>query len=265
MGGTVSKNISKSLNDICIESITSTILTCTTSSTQNQTLQFTNIKGDLTINSSDLSQGVSIDISCTLSASKTSEIANNLSSIINQAAEAIGSGIPSADSTSSITESQLNNHIKNRLENISKTDINTIISQQQSFIVDRVTGNINMSNVTMSQQATVIAKAILTSTDINNIITQIDDKITQTTSAVTKNPISDIVGSIGSALGNIITNLFGSGFTFIAIAVVIVGGIGLYMYLSKNTNLISSVVGGPNLQTTKFFNHPQYIPQNVTY
>jgi len=262
MGGTESKNISKSINDVCIESITSSIMTCTTSSTQNQMLKFSNVKGNISINSSDLSQGVSIDLSCVLSTSKTSEIANNLSTIIGQAAMATGSGIPSSDKTSSISESELNNHIKNRLENISKSDINTIISQQQSFIVDNVTGDINMSNVTMSQQATIIAKAILTSTDVSNIITQIQDKVSQTTKSETKNPISTIISSVGSALSNMITSLFGSGFTFIAIAVVIVGGIGLYMYLSKNTNLINSVVGKPSLSnTTQVFNHPQYIPQ----
>lgn len=264
MGGTESKNTTKSLNDICIENIASSIMTCTTSSTQNQTLQFSNVKGNISINSSDLSQGVSIDLSCVLSTNKTSEIANNLSTLIGQAANATGSGIPSGDKTSSISESDLNNHIRNKLENISRNDINTIITQQQSFIVDHVTGDINMSNVTMSQQATIVAKAILTSTDVSNIITQIQDKVSQTATSETKNPIATIIGSVGTALGNIVTSLFGSGFTFIAIAAVIVGGIVLYMYFSKNTNLISSAVGigGSSLQNTQFFNHPQYIPNN---
>lgn len=262
MGGTTSKNASTSLNDVCIENIASSIMTCTMSSTQNQTLQFSNIKGNISINSSDLSQGVSIDLSCVLSTNKTSEIANNLSTLIGQAASATGSGIPSGDSTSSISESDLNNHIKNKLENISRNDINTIISQQQSFIVDHVTGDINMSNVTMSQQATIVAKAILTSTDVSNIISQIQDKVSQTATSETKNPVATIISSVGTALGNIITSLFGSGFTFIAIAAVIVGGIVLYMYFSKNTNLISSAtgIGSSSIQNTQFFNHPQYIP-----
>ena len=230
--------------------------------------QFSNVKGNISINSSDLSQGATIDLSCALSSNKTSEIANNLSSIISQAAAATGSGIPSVDGTSSISENDVYNHITNRLVNTSKNDISSVISQQQSFVVDNVTGDINMSNVTMSQQATIIAKAILTTTDVSNIITQIDDRLTQKSTAETKNPISTVVDSVGSAFGNVITSLFGSGFTFIAIAAVIVGGIALYMYFSRNTSMITSAigVGGSSLQNTgQFFNHPQYIPRAPSY
>lgn len=239
---TVSTNKSNILNDLCVESITTTISNCTSMSTQNQLLQFSNVKGNININKTDLSQGATFDLSCVLSSSKTAEISNNLSSLINQFASSTGSGLPSLNGTTAGTESQLRNVIHNKLSTVSENRLTNILTQQQSFIVDNVTGNITLDNVSMGQQASTIAKALLTASDISSVVSSVTNTTTQSATSLTKNPIADVISSVGSAISGIFSGLFSSpGFTVIAIVVLCVGGLAAYWYYSKNIKMASSL------------------------
>jgi len=262
-GGTTSTDTTTNLNQLCIESITSTIANCTTSSTQNQTLQFTNIKGDIVIDSSDLSQGATFNLECVLSASKNAEISNNLSAIIGQFAEANGSGLPSLNGTSATTQASLANDISNKLSTVSTSNLTTILTQQQSFIVNNVTGNITMNNVTMGQQASIIAKSLLTSSDISSIINTVQNTTTQSSKSVTQNPISNIITSTGNAIGSIFSSLFSSpGFTLIAIVFLIIVGVVGYFYLSKGP--LNTLNTFSNTIPSNFTNMP-FDPNNFSH
>lgn len=242
MGGTVSSSTSKTLNDLCTNSITSNIMKCIVSSKQDQLLQFSNIKGNLVVDSSNLSQIGTFDVSCILSASNTQTMSNDLANTIAQYAESNGQAALSAlGNTKADVVNMLQNTIHNSISTLSSTDVTNMLEQNQKFIVDRITGNVLLKNVTLDQQANIISKTLLTSTAITNVIDSVSNKIDQTTKSTETNPISDVIKSIGTSIGS----LFGSpGFTIVIIICLLVGCVVLYYYFEfrkQAVNMASNI------------------------
>jgi type IV secretory pathway VirB2 component (pilin) len=248
MGGTVSTSTAKTINDLCTNTLTSTIMKCITSTDQNQLLQFSNIKGDLTIDSSNLSQTGTFDVSCILSASNTQTMSNDIANTIAQYAESNGQAALSAlGNTKASVINDISNKVYNSISNLSSTDVKNMLAQNQKFIVDGITGNVVLKNVKLDQQATIISKTLLTSTAVTNIINDTATKIDQSTKSTEKNPISDVIESIGTSIGS----LFGSpGFTIAVIICLLIGAVVLYYYFDFRktaVNVAASSVSNINI------------------
>jgi len=204
MGGTVSKSTSEMINDMATNVLTSTLMNCMTTATQNQLLQFSNIKGNLDINSSNLTQASTFDVSCILSATNTQDMSNSIANVIAQVAESKGQAALSAlGNTKADIVSDISNKISNNITNMSKTDVVNILTQGQQFVVDGITGNVTLANVSLSQQATVVSRAIVTSSAIASVVNSASSKIDQTAKSTETNPIADMINSVGTAIGSI--------------------------------------------------------------
>lgn len=259
-GDVTSTATSTNLNQLCIDSITKSIASCTSSSTQNQLLQFSNIKGNIDINSSSLSQGATFDVSCILSSNKNAEISNNLSTVISQFAASKNASIPTINGTDTKTQSDLANKISNKLSNVTETQLSAVLAQNQSVIIDNVTGNIALKDVKMDQQASLIAKSLLTASDVSNIISDVQDSTNLSSASTTDNPIAKLVESVGpvvTQLGGALTQIFNSpGFVVFAVLALIVAGVGAYLYFGQRAKMASSMMpqGGIRSLGTSQFN-----------
>jgi hypothetical protein len=207
-GGSTSSATITALNNTCINAVQESLKQCITSATNEQMIMI-RAGGDITLGNIDQTQFTSIDQNCAISSTMETNIQSAIVNTLKQAAEATGSGI-----TSVLGGSQTNvqAHIQNLVNvNLRQGDVqNTIAGALQKMSVVLEAGrNVVVGNINQSQTSKVIATAIMNSTGAQSVVTTVANAMDQTTKSVTTNPISDIVDSVGSAVGNIVDSVGG--------------------------------------------------------
>jgi type IV secretory pathway VirB2 component (pilin) len=164
-----------------------------------------------------------------MSSQFSTNIQDAITNVLAQQATATGSGITSALGGSS---SEVTANITNMVNtSISQSEIqNAITAVVQSQTVHGTSGSYAViGNITQAQTSSLIAKAIMSSNGAVTVVNKVADAIDQKSTAVTTNPIADIVSSIGS--------VFTGPLTLILIIIIVIGAglVGLMM-LSGHKN-----------------------------
>lgn len=199
IGGTSSKTTAQILNDIAVNATMNSIQSCATVASSNQMIALNNIKGNVTITGTTLSQGSSIDMSCVMHADKTADISNSVASAISQYADSQGQAVLSAlGSTKAEATTNISNRFQNNINANTELDVNNNISQNQSITAANVGGNVVIANVTLQQSSKIVAHSLMQSTAFASVINDSATKMDQSSKAKETTIIDSIVNGIKS-------------------------------------------------------------------
>jgi hypothetical protein len=90
----------------------------------------------------------------------------------------------------------IQNNIMTNIKQTTTNDVSSNISQTQSIPIANVGGNVIIANVTMTQSAQIVATALMKTSAYSSVINDAATKLTQSSTAVSSNPISDIIKSV---------------------------------------------------------------------
>ncbi len=235
MGGSTSKNTTDVLTEIATEITQQSTASCVTSATQAQKMKFKTIYGNIKITNSSIRQTSRIDMQCFLSSAKQANLQDKIAQSFTQYAEAKGTGVLSALGGS---KAQVEANIKNMFSTrVTSSSINNAIStsnmlQQNEFT--SIYGDIIMDGTDVSQGSELVAKITITDSAYADVIRDISTIIDQTAIAETTNPISEIVGSITSAL---MTPLLYIIVGFILFIILVITSIMIYKYSTSHSEV----------------------------
>lgn len=199
MGGTSSKTTSQILHDIAVNATMNSVQSCATVASSNQMIALNNVKGNVTISGTTLTQGSSIDMSCVMHADKTADISNAVATAISQYADSQGQAVLSAlGSTKAEATSNITNRFQNNINANTEVEVNNNISQNQSITADNIGGNVVIANVTLDQSARITAQALMQSTAFSSVINDSATKMDQSSKSKETTIIDTIVNGVKS-------------------------------------------------------------------
>lgn len=217
MGGTQSTSIVNSLTSACVNATQTSTAKCITTASQEQSIML-QAAGDVTVGDISQTQAVSVKSECLFSSQVQSDIQTAVANTLAQAAEAAGSGVTSAiGGSSSNTYANIYTMIS---ANVKQEQIQEAVNNamQKQTVSINAGGNIVAGNITQSQTAQIIAKAIMNSQGYSTVINSVANQIDQSAKAKTTNPLSDIIGSVG--------DLWGKPILYIVLAIIAVSIMG---------------------------------------
>jgi hypothetical protein len=219
MGGSSSKTVVKQLSESITNICMTTVQTCESAATQDQSIEVNNT-GFKLWGTYRLEQKTDIKSECFSDVQKQAELQNKLIQTIAQSTTATGVALISAfGSSSSSAETNLTNIVRSNvtMSNIQKSY--NIIKQNQSAKFSN-SGVIVFEQAELTQGSKIFAAAALQEIDKAGIFNTIETHIDQTSSADTSSPIS-LFGSLFSGLGSNLSTIF---MFVIVIAIAILGG-----------------------------------------
>jgi uncharacterized protein YjgD (DUF1641 family) len=191
MGSTQSINTTDALNDIALQVINDQTNKCLTSASQTQINRFNNIKGNVNITGNVIRQVNSLNTQCLIQALQSNELQIKLATELVNKAETFGNILTLGNNKAeAITNVQ--NSIKQSVQNNLNNNSITSTLQNQGFDVANVDGNLLFSNNFQEQGNTIVAKNILSSSQISNVINNISKSIDQATSSTTRGPLDSL-------------------------------------------------------------------------
>lgn len=236
MGGSQSSASTTIDTTLATKILSQAIMNCASSSLVAQTFL---ISGNYNVvKNTKQVQAVQFNTSCQQTAQNTADLQQQLTTALSQAAEATGSGVTSVLGASS-----------SDVTSVIKQDVETSITQQtiqnivQSCVTQQnitISGNNNIVD-TFSQEQTMSIVQSNCQNAINSLKTvqTLNNEVSQKSTAVTTNPISDIINSVGGLLTGI-----GMIWAAIAIAAIVamayVGPGLLRAYMGEQSNVQAS-------------------------
>jgi hypothetical protein len=235
MGGSQAKTAINNLNTQITNIATSVIQQCVVNTGQTQTVSSNN-SGFQLGSTLSVTQTTSVSSSCFSNASIQTNLQNQITSAIQQTANANGVALLGAVGASQTNASTyIQNTITNNvtMKNIQQ-NYNTIM-QTQSVTINN-SGQQLFSTVDITQGATVFANATLQAVSNTGILNALSNSIAQQSTATTSNPldfIANIVGSVATAIS--------SSLAYVVIFVIaVIAGIG-YLLLGGASSVGSAV------------------------
>jgi hypothetical protein len=197
MGGRGSKSTSKVAIDtsLAVQALARNVMSCTSQTAVSQLFQ---ISGSYNIiKNTKQVQAIKFNSTCTQSAQNIADLQQTVANAISNAASATGSGVLSALGAS---QSEAETVIKQNVsQSITQETIQTIVNNSAAQQAIIISGNNNIvDNFDQSQTLDIVLKNC--QDVINNLksVQAMNNVADQTSSAVTTNPISDIIDSVGS-------------------------------------------------------------------
>lgn len=259
-GQSQSLSTSQTVTNIATDVIMKHSLECIISANQSQLIEVKNISGDVTFDGSKLSQGSSLDVKCMMSLDKQTNMTNDISTALSQYAEAKGETVLSAlGGSSAKIKNDLITEFKNSLQDLSETSFINTLTQNQEIKVANVGGDVVMKDITMDQQAKMVAETLLQSKAYHDVINSFASKVDQVAIKEDVNPIKNVLGGIGGVVkdtGSALGNLFSSPGTIVVVVVLLIlaaGGLGFFLYMRQDltktalTAVPSLAAAAPNL------------------
>jgi hypothetical protein len=201
MGGTQSKSTYTQLTDIATEVSMNSVMSCTTAATQTQLLSLTNVAGNVTIDSIDMTQGSSVNVQCVMDANKQNEISTAVANSIAQYAESKGQAVVSAlGSTKTAVETNIQTRIRNAVNADTTMQLNSNLTQDQAVTAKNIGGNVVIGKLTMNQSAQMVASALMKTTAYSSVINDTATKIDQVSKSEEENPIAGIISAVTKAV-----------------------------------------------------------------
>ncbi len=240
-GQSQSASTSQTVTNIATDIITKHSLECIISANQSQLLKVKNVSGDVHFDGGTFSQGSSLDVQCIMSLEKQTNIVNDISSALSQYAEAKGETVLSAlGGSAAIIKNDIFTEFKNSIQDMSETSFVNTLSQVQEIDVANVGGDFVMKDISMTQQAKMVAETILSSKSYNDVLSAFTSKVDQVAIKKDVNPFKNVLDGVGGVVkdtGSAISGLFSSpGLVIIIIVIVIIAiiGVGFFLYMKKN-------------------------------
>ena len=201
MGSGSSSSSSATIDtSIAVNLLSQAVMNCASNTAVTQSFDVT---GNFNaINGVKQVQAIQFSTSCTQTSQNIANLQQQIANALQQAASATGSGITSAlGASSSNTNTTIAQDVQ---QNITEKSIQNIVNNcaaQQSIIIS---GNNNIVN-NFSQEQTMSIVQSNCQNAINSLqsVQAINNQLAQSSTAVTTNPISDIISSIGSAIAGI--------------------------------------------------------------
>lgn len=267
MGARQSQSVSTSqtVTNIATEVIMKHSLECIISANQSQLVNVSNVSGDVHFDGGTFSQGSSLDVKCIMSLDKQTNMVNDISSALSQYAESKGESILSAlGGSAAIIKNNIFTEFKNSLKDISETSFVNTLTQVQEIKVANVGGDVVMKDISMDQQAKMVAETLLSSKAYNDVLNAFASKVDQVAIKEDVNPITNVLGGVGGVVkdtGSALGGIFSSPVAIIAIIVIVIiaiVGVGFYFYIKKD--LVKTALGTtPQLAQTTQILSPQTI------
>lgn len=264
MGSGGSKSVSNVKIDtsLAVEALAKNVMNCTSNT---KILQSFIISGDYNvIKNSKQVQALKFNQECKQSAQNIADLQQTIANAINNSASAQGSGVLSALGASS---SEANTNILNNIkQSITQETIQNIVNTsaaQQELIIS---GNNNIvDNFEQTQTLDIVLKNCQEVINNLKVIQDLNNKISQDSTAITKNPIAEVIDSVGS-----IFTSFGMMGVIVIIAciigVVMIGPGPIMAFLGMSNE---SESGSENEEYTysndQQLLNPPYIPLNQSY
>jgi len=224
MGGTTSKSTSDVLTELCINATQESVASCVQAATQEQRIAAQNIKGDVTISGTTMSQSMAVNMSCVLSADTQNTIQQNIANQIVQYAKSEGVALLSALGKSS---SEAVANVKSIFTaNVKQSNLSQNVQQniqKQSIDVATIEGTVVIKDIDMVQTADVIAKAIVSSAGYSSAISTVANALDQKTETKEVGPLDSFFSLIGSVA---------STWIYMIIGIVLIGGIIMIFFMT---------------------------------
>jgi hypothetical protein len=204
--GTHAKSTYDTLNDISTHIIMDSISTCTTDSTQNVNITFKNNRGPINIPNLSTMQKTTVDINCIMKSDKQNEIQDKISQALAQQVTAKGQAVLDLFGSSTATaQARIKTSLSNSVQANTTQELTTNVIQSSSLTFEDNVGGITIGTVTMGQSADLTALALLKTRAYTSVIKDVATKIDQGVLSVSKNPIGDVIKSMGTFVGRLMT------------------------------------------------------------
>lgn len=224
MGGTESKSTVEILNSISIDVVQQAISRCVQSATQQQLISARNVAGDVTIEGTSMKQGSTVNMSCAMSASMQSDIQQKVANAIAQYAETEGVALLSAlGSTRSEAATNIASIFSTRVEQTTLQENVQQTLNSQTIEATDIGGKLVIRNTTMEQTISMVADAIINSSGYSSAISEIANKIDQTTKAKETGPLDTFFSMVGG--------LFSS-WVMMVVGIIVVAGL-CFIFFAK--------------------------------
>lgn len=220
MGAQVSSSMdfSKAVTNAVASAVITNNSSCNTSAIQNQSINFGTVKGNFTIAGAELGQTSSVNLSCLQESSNSADLASKIMNNLKQAAQAEASGQNiGVQISNSMAVSDIVNNIS---QSINITNIKACLaSSNQSQVIgaENVGGNVNLTNIKMSQAVNLVASCIQKDATTAKLMNQLSNTIQQETKSSTSGFLNF------------------NGNTLMAIAVIVIGLIVLSALLKSHS------------------------------
>lgn len=221
--GTQSKSTTDVLTSIALDVAQKNISRCVQAATQEQMIAVENVVGNVEISGVSLKQGMSVNMQCAMSSSMQSDIQSQIANQFTQQAKAEGIALLSALGR---TDAEVQTNVRQIFQaHVDQTTLQESVMQalqKQAITVHTVGGSAIISNVTMEQSAEMVATATINSTGYTSAITEIANKVDQSTESKETGPLDTFFTMVKSAI---------SSWIFMLVGLALIGGIILIVFL----------------------------------
>ncbi len=242
MGGSSSKTTMDVYTSNIVDALSRSIQNCSGNTIINQQVV---IKGNYNVvKNVRMVQGMKLSTSCSADIQNVSATQQAVENAIKQQSEAQNVALLGAvSSSSSMNETKIRNEVRAAITQETIQNIINNFNATQEFYLD---GNSNIvEDITMEQSMEVLQENCLKALNKIATVQEIKNKAESASKATQSNPVSDVVGAVGSAAGGIIDSIgsiftsLGGMWTIIIIVALVVGG-----YIVVNGGFLGAMFGG---------------------
>jgi len=205
MGAQVSTAVDTStqITNAVASAVVSNNSSCGSSTTQGQNISFGKIKGDFNASGINMEQNASVNLSCLQTSVDSTSLASNIMEKLSQQAKTSNSGQNiGAQVSTSVAATKLVNNIA---ESVNLSNVKACLAatnQSQVVGAEYVGGNVNLSDIKMSQAVNLVASCIQSDKNTSNLINKLATTIQQESAAENKGFLN--MGNIGLIIAAII-------------------------------------------------------------
>ncbi len=242
MGGSSSKTTMDVYTSNIVDALSRSIQNCSGNTIINQQVV---IKGNYNVvKNVRMVQGMKLSTSFSADIQNVSATQQAVENAIKQQSEAQNVALLGAvSSSSSMNETKIRNEVRAAITQETIQNIINNFNATQEFYLD---GNSNIvEDITMEQSMEVLQENCLKALNKIATVQEIKNKAESASKATQSNPVSDVVGAVGSAAGGIIDSIgsiftsLGGMWTIIIIVALVVGG-----YIVVNGGFLGAMFGG---------------------
>lgn len=191
MGQAASSSSVTAINNIITNVVQSTAVANSTTSDNNQNTVI-NVSGNATFDGSTISQKATVDVSAVFNVQNVSTMSDDISNQILNYAKSLQGGF--AGKSDADAKTFIQNQVQSALSQSTTIDnaVKSISNQSTTF---NVLGNLFFTNSSITQDSTTVAKAVVASSAVSDVVNNLANSIDQGAAATTQSPLSSILTS----------------------------------------------------------------------
>lgn len=200
MGGVSTKAIASSITDQAVSDISKNLTTCEGTIDDVISVDVKNIKGDVIFDNLTLNQESNITDKCVIGSTNAAKIAQGVINSIKQTADSSSQAVLSSissESTATITD--IENKMKQNIENINITKMKTSIQNKIKINISNVIGAVSLKNISASQSNSIMINSAIESSNTADIIQSASQSIAQSVTSKQSTLIDSLANLLSSA------------------------------------------------------------------